>query len=150
MGTDSSIKRTQESTGLDIAAFLASDSTLVQKVAPSDDDGNLIFGQDNPGFILEFPQARSDCMERDQVTCTLANTDYTDNIPDDAYYIILYTSIAAGAIYAVDVVTQSGSTGNGLILRQNTERRHVLEPGTSRVLHVQSPTAGATVQVEYF
>jgi hypothetical protein len=150
VGTDTSIKRTQESSGDDIAAFLASDSTIVQKVAPTNDDGDLIFAQDSPGFILEFPQARSDCMERDQVTCTLANTDYTDNIPDDAYYMIVFTSVAAGAIYAVDVTTQSGTTGNGLILRQNTERKHVLEPGTSRVLHVQSPTAGATVQVEYF
>lgn len=149
MGTDTTIKRTQEASGLDIAAFLASDSSLVQKVAPSDDEGDLIFSQASPGYILEVPDARSDCMERDVVTCTLADTDYTDAIPDDAFYVIVFTSVAAGAIYAVDVVTVSGTSGNGLILRQNTERRHVLEPGTSRLLHVQSPTAGATVQVEY-
>ena len=149
MGTDTTIKRTEESTGLDIAAFLASDSSIVQKVAPTDDDGGLLFAQANPGFVLEIPDARSDCMERLQITCASADTDYTDNIPDDAYYVTVFTSDAAGAIYAVDVVTVSGTTGNGLILRQNTERRHILEPGTSRVLHVQSSSGGTVVQAEF-
>jgi hypothetical protein len=149
VGTDTTIKRTEESTGIEIAAFLAADSSYVQKVAPADDDGALMFAQTNPGFTLDVPDARSDCMERTQVTCTNANQDYTDNIPDDAFYVILYTTAAVGAVYAVDVATTTGATGTGLILRQSTERRHVLEPGTSRVLHMQSTGAGTVVDVEY-
>lgn len=111
--------------------------------------GEVVGVESNPLRHRLAPDAQPDKMTRDTVTASLADTNYTQAIPDWANHIILWTDTAAGFVYAVDTTTVDGASGAGLVLRQNVERVHVLESGTSRLLNFQSPTGGAQMVIEF-
>jgi hypothetical protein len=111
--------------------------------------GEILGIEANPLRTKLAPDARAGEMARVTVTAASGDTNYTSQIPDWASHIILWTDEANGFIYAVDTATEDGADGAGLVLRQNIERVHVLEDGTSRVLNYQSPTGTAQMVIEY-
>lgn len=106
----------------------------------------LTLGADD-GLLIEFPaDAKTGQLTRTSVTCTLANTDYEQAIPDSAIGLKM-RAVDNDAAFAIGEATTA--TSGGWLFADETEVR-LLEAGENRVLHVQSADAGTVVRVEFF
>jgi hypothetical protein len=77
------------------------------------------------------------------------DTDETRTIPDAASRIILFSGDADWK-FAVDLETDSGASGDGRKLRQDEEVWLILSPGVNRILHMQTSTSNAKIEIEFF
>lgn len=72
----------------------------------------------------------------------------THAIPDAASRVILFSS-DADWVYGVDLDIDSGTSGDGNIVRQDEERGFVLDPGVNRLLYLRCTVGSSVITAEY-